>query len=117
MQTHATPAPAVRRDIQGVRAIPSTVPVKVLKHLQDQIHDICVTAQRNGHDDMSGKEIQERYEAIYGKRIDASSVSARINNLVAAHRLVRLETQRPCRITGRDIHPVRVPLTQARLVG
>jgi hypothetical protein len=115
MQTPATPA--THRDIQGARAIASTIPVKVLKHLHDQIHEICVIAQRNGRDDMSGKEIQERYEAIYGKRIEASSVSARVNNLVAANRLERLETMRPCRITGRDIHPVRVPLTQARLVG
>lgn len=88
-----------------------------LKHETDRIHDICVTAQRNGMDDMSGREIQARYELIYSKRIEASSVSARINSLITAGRLERVDKPRPCRVTGRDIHPVRVPMTQARLVG
>lgn len=90
---------------------------RTVMNLQDRIHDICVAAQRNGMDDLSGKEIQERYERLYSKRIDASSVSARINNLISAKRLERLTTVRPCRVTGHDIHPVRVPATQARLVG
>jgi len=54
---------------------------------------------------------------VHGKRIDASSVSARVNGLIAAGRLVRLERSRPCRVTGRDIHPVRVVAVQAGLGG
>lgn len=104
--THATSAQAL-----------ATIGQRTVMNVQDRIHDICVAAQRNGTDDLSGKEIQERYEHLYSKRIDASSVSARINNLIAAKRLERLATVRPCRVTGHDIHPVRVPATQARLVG
>jgi hypothetical protein len=88
-----------------------------IKQLQDKIHDICVAAQRNGFDDLSGKEIQARFELLYGRRIEASTVSSRVNNLVTSGRLERVQQVRPCAITGRDIHPVRVPLKQARLVG
>lgn len=87
-----------------------------IKQLQDKIHDICVAAQRNGYDDLSGKEIQARYELLYGRRIEASSVSSRVNNLVTAGRLERVQQVRPCSVTGRDIHPVRVPMKQVRLV-
>jgi 1,2-phenylacetyl-CoA epoxidase catalytic subunit len=87
-----------------------------LKQLQDKLHDICVAAQRNGIDDLSGKEIQARYELQYGQRIEASSVASRVNNLVTAGRLERVKVARPCKVTGRDIHPVRVPMKQVRLV-
>ena len=86
------------------------------KRLQDELHDICLAAQRNGADDMSGREIQAAYERLTGKRIDASSISSRINSLVAAGRLVRLDISRACKVTGNNILPVRVPATQARLV-
>ncbi len=86
-----------------------------LKQLQDKIFDICLAAQRNGLDDLSGKEIQARFELLYGKRIEASSVASRVNNLVTAGRLERLQQVRPCTVTGHDIHPVRVPMKQVRL--
>lgn len=94
----------------------SAIRAPELKQLQDKIHDICVAAQRNGYDDLSGKEIQARYELLYGQRIEASSVASRVNNLVTAGRLERLQQVRPCTVTGHDIHPVRVPMKQARLV-
>lgn len=87
------------------------------KQLQDEIHDICVAAQRNGAADLSGKEIQSAYERLNGRRIEASTISSRLNNLIAAGRLERVAQVRPCAVTGNNIHPVRVPATQARLVG
>lgn len=95
----------------------AAVGLKTLKHEQDRVHDICLSAQRNGYADLSGREIQVRYELQYGKRIDAGSVSARISALIAAGRLERLPDVRVCSVTGRDVHPVRVPISQARLVG
>ena len=86
------------------------------KRQLDDIHDICLAAQRNGADDLSGKEIQQRYELLHGKRIESSTVAGRVNDLVAVKRLERLTFVRSCSVTGRDIHPVRVPATQARLV-
>lgn len=94
----------------------AAMPLPDIKQLQDKIHDICVAAQRNGYDDLSGKEIQARYELLYGHRIEASSVASRVNNLVTAGRLERVQQVRPCAVTGRDIHPVRVPMKQVRLV-
>jgi hypothetical protein len=42
-------------------------------------------------------------------------VASRVNNLVTAGRLERVKVARPCKVTGRDIHPVRVPMKQVRL--
>lgn len=87
-----------------------------IKTSSDKVFDIVLAAQRNGADDLSGKEIQARYELLYGKRIDSGTVSARVNNLVTAKRLERLTFSRACTVTGRDIYPVRVPAAQARLM-
>lgn len=86
-----------------------------LKQLQDKIHDICVAAQRNGLDDLTRKEIQARYELLYSCRIDASTVSSRVHNLIVGGRLERAPVRR-CTVTGNEVEPVRVPLKQARLV-
>lgn len=83
----------------------------------DVIHDICSLAQRSRAADISGGEIQELYERIHEKRIDRGTVSARVNELVAAKRLERVAVKRMCSVTKSDICPVRVPLAQARLVG
>lgn len=83
--------------------------------LQQKIEDICIAAARHGVRNLSGKEIQQRYELQYG-RIEMSSVSSRVNSLVAAGRLVRSTQARPCCVTGRNISPVAVPMTQTRLV-
>ncbi|WP_114968534.1 hypothetical protein [Rhodoferax ferrireducens] len=93
-----------------------------LKKLQDKILDICIAAQRNGARDLSGREIQQRYEQHfslaqgYAVRIEMSSVSSRVNALVSAGRLERVEVARACAVTGSNILPVRVPMTQASLV-
>lgn len=86
-----------------------------LKQLQDKIHDICLAAQRNGYDDLTRKEIQARYELLYSARIDASTVSSRVHNLIVAGRLERTAVRR-CTVTGNEVEPVRVPMKQARLV-
>lgn len=93
-----------------------SISVRQLKNKQDRVFDICLAAQRHGIGDLSGKEIQQQYELVHGERIDASSISARVNALVTAKRLERVRMTRPCCVTGRDIHPVRVPMMQARLV-
>lgn len=100
----------------------ASVGLSNIKKLQDRIHDICIAAQRNGVLDLSGREIQQRYEQQYSieqgrdVRIEMSSVSSRVNALVSAGRLERLEVARACSVTGSNILPVRVPMMQARLV-
>lgn len=90
--------------------------LRALKGELDKIHDIVLAAARHGISDMSGREIQARYELLYGKRIDSGTVSARLKNLVDGGRLQRCIMSRACQITGKDIHPVRVVALQTRLV-
>jgi putative hemolysin len=72
----------------------------------------CVPATGN-HVDWSGW----RFEVMDmdGKRIDKGTVSARVKNLIDGRRLERCRIARPCSVTGRDIHPVRVMAHQTRL--
>lgn len=87
-----------------------------LKNETDRIYDIVMAAHLHGIDDMSGREIQARYELLHGKRIDSGSVSARISSLISARRLERCRIARACLVTGSDIRPVRVVAQQSRLV-
>lgn len=91
--------------------------LKKIAGMQAIVLEICLSAQRNGALDLSSREIQALYEQQYGKRIEAATIAARVNGLVSAHRLERVREGRPCSVTGIEIHPVRVPMTQARLVG
>lgn len=86
-----------------------------LKGQQREVLDIVVAAVRNGARDMTGKEIQARYRALNsGKDIDAGTVSARVNSLIAAKLLERSE-RRACFVTGLMVGPVRPVAQQARL--
>lgn len=81
-----------------------------------EVFDIVVAAARNGVADLSGREIQQKYEFVTGKRIDTSTISGCVNRLIAAKRLQR-GPERACLVTGRNIVPVRPVVQQVRLVG
>lgn len=87
-----------------------------LKRLNEQLLDLVLGHQRNGGCDMSGRELQQAFEAKYQRRIEMSSVSSAVNRLVAAERLQRSEKSRPCLVTEREILPVFAPAKQAGLV-
>lgn len=91
--------------------------LRKVSKMQQEVLEICIAAQRNGTPDLSSREIQARYELKHSVRIEASTIAARVHGLVAANRLERIETPRPCSVTKIEIKPVRVPMTQARLVG
>ena len=86
----------------------------------DKVIDIVVACQRNGVRDMSRGEIRDQMELVHGRRFDSGWVSARVKELIDAKRLERVVIRRPCcsPSAGKsgDIEPVRVPMTQARLV-
>lgn len=74
-----------------------------------QIEAIVTAACRSGSKGMSMQEIQEPLEQALGRRVDLSTISARVNELVAAKRLVRdTEYTRACSKSGAMIHPLRV---------
>lgn len=81
-----------------------------------RIFELVVAAQRNGAQDLSLREIQQRYESRHGVRIDVGTVSARVHNLVAAGWLLRVSATRPCAVTGAAVHAVWAPAKQARLI-
>lgn len=81
------------------------LPAVALKRQSDRIFEVvqaCAT-------DMSLREIGLAYQRRYGLVIDVSTVSARVNALITARRLERLESTRPCTVSGKTIGPVRVP--------
>lgn len=113
LQTDSTPS-ASNTAITSAQAFDG-IGIRQLKGELDKIHDIVLAAARHGIDDMSGREIQQRYELIYGRRIDSGTVSARVKGLIDASRLERVMVTRACKVTGKDIHPVRVLAQQTRL--
>ena len=82
------------------------LPVKTLKTQSDRICEIVTKYHGWLGGNISLKEIQSIYNR-YHKDIDLSTVSARVNGLVAAKRLERLEETRKCSITGVNIHPLK----------
>ena len=87
-----------------------------LKNLNDQLVDLVQGHQRNGGRDMSGRELQQAFEARYERRMEMSSISSAVNRMVTAGRLQRSEHARQCAVTGREILPVFAPAKQASLV-
>ena len=102
-QTHHTSAQA--KDALGNKGV---------ARRDSEILNIVLAACRNGIADLSGKEIQQRYEYEHSKRIDASTISGCLTRLVSAKRLER-STPRNCVVTGFNIVPVRAVVQQTRL--
>lgn len=82
-----------------------SLPVQVLKTQSDRICEIVTSYCNLWGGNLSLKEIQSIYNRNY-KDIDLSTVSARVNGLVAAKRLARLESTRKCSISRIHIHPL-----------
>lgn len=81
-----------------------------------QLYELIVGHQRNGGQDMTGRELQQAYEARFSVRIDAGAISSAVSKLVAAGKLRRRDVPRACAVTGRAVLPVFVPAKQASLV-
>jgi len=79
----------------------------------EMVHHIVKTYAHTMPDRaLSGREIQRYYNNHNGTHVEASSLSPRINSLIAAGRLHRLSTARPCTITGKNVLPVCLVQTQ-----
>jgi hypothetical protein len=79
------------------------------------VFEVVRVGMESGAQDMSLTEIRDLYEHIHCKRIDLNRVSARVSNLITAERLERSLDTRPCSVSKRLVHPVFIPLKQARL--
>lgn len=74
---------------------------------REQVLHVVRQAAARGQRNVSGREVQALFQREFGKWVDMSTLSARINNLIASHHLERLTEARACGVTGRDILPVR----------
>ena len=93
-----------------------SMPVRKRATQADQIHSIVETFCSSWGKDLSLNEIKRLWRRLYKKDIELSTVSARVNELVAAGRLERLDTIRKCTvIKDSSIHPVRIPEGQRGL--
>lgn len=83
--------------------------------LGDLIESAIRLNHKRGLPDVSMREVQATLEREFDRRVDMSSISGRINALIAANRIVRHEqSPRVCSITGHLIKPVSVPAQQDR---
>jgi hypothetical protein len=103
---------AAQTSRQAVAEISGTV----RKTLGDLIESVVASAMRSGARDLSMKEIQAELRRVHGRDVEVATISARVNELVTAKRLVRdAHGHRPCRITGKTVAPLTVPLVQERM--
>lgn len=82
-----------------------SIPVRKLATQADRICDIVKLHFFTWGANLSLREIKGLYE-LSGRQIDVSTVSARVNALVAAKRLKRLDETRKCNVTGIRVHPL-----------
>lgn len=88
------------------------------KSMGDMIESVVAkyTAPGNGHRDMTMREIKAGLATVFERDVDLSTISARVNELVAAKRLVRdAEHTRACTVTGVHVAPLSLPPEQGRL--
>lgn len=85
------------------------------KSLADEVETAIAQIQRTCGD-ASMREVQDHLERHLGRRVDVSSISARVNELEAAKRVVRDRTMtRLCRFSKESIHPLTVAPEQQRM--
>ena len=85
-----------------------------IKTQADRIFDVIEKSTTVWAVNFSLNEIKALYRAMYGGDIELSTVSARVNGLVAARRLERVDSIRKCAVTGSGVRPVRIPETGQR---
>lgn len=103
-------APASRQALASI-----SLPARKTK--ADLIDEVVADAMRAGCPNVSMREVQARLLASHGLRLDLSTISGRVNELVAAGRLLRSKTTRPCTVTGQGIHALSKQMAQTTLPG
>lgn len=97
---------------QALRAVGQRKEGSQMARIEAVVLGVC----RNGRKDISMREIQAELRRVHSVDMEMSSISARVNKLVSAKRLVRCGYARQCSVSGVDIHPLAAPVFQARLV-
>lgn len=87
-----------------------------LKTSADDVYLVIAAACRSGVADLTRRELQALFEKRFERRMDASSISARVNELVTAQRVFERPDNRVCTVTGNMVGVVYVVMKQVRLV-
>ena len=87
-----------------------------IKTSADDVFLIIAGACKAGALDVTGREIQALYERRFERRIESGTISARVNELIAAGRIFRRHEPRICTRTQKMAHPVYVVMKQVRMV-
>jgi hypothetical protein len=81
----------------------------------DAILDIVSAAMRRGAKDLTAREIRSVLDDVEGFVHQDGTIAARVNNLIAQGRLVRVDDPRLCAVTGNKVRPVAVVASQVRM--
>lgn len=89
-----------------------------LKTSADDVYLVIAAACKagDGSTDLTRRELQALFEKRFERRMDASSISARVNELVTAQRVFERKDNRVCSITGNMVGAVYVVMKQTRMV-
>lgn len=87
-----------------------------LKKGADDVYLVIALACRAGVADLTRREIRELAEKRFERRIDDSWISARVNELVTAQRVLERPVNRVCTVTGNSVGALYVVMKQVRLV-
>ena len=87
-----------------------------LKTSADDVYLVIAAACKAGAADLTRRELQALFEKRFERRMDASSISARVNELVTAQRVFERKDNRVCGVTGNMVGAVYVVMKQTRLV-
>lgn len=85
------------------------------KTLCDMIVDVVTQANRKGVRDLSMREVQVALNESYGRWVDVSTISARVNELMAGNKLLRVTQPRQCTISKAMVQALSVPMRQASI--
>ncbi len=86
-----------------------------LKKGADDVYLVVALSCRAGVADLTRREIRELAEKRFERRIDDSWISARVNELVTAQRVIERPVNRVCTVTGNSVGAVYVVMKQTRM--
>lgn len=86
-----------------------------LKKGADDVYLVIALACRAGVTDLTRREVRELAEKRFERRIDDSWISARVNELVTAQRVLERPVNRTCTVTGNSVGALYVVMKQTRM--
>lgn len=87
-----------------------------IKTSADDVYLVIASAIRAGAVDVTRREVQVLFERRFERRMDANLISARVNELVTAGKVLERKEDRICTVTGNKVGALYVVMKQTRMV-